>query len=95
MHRIICPDCRLELHWDDEAFAEWKTGPKKCPQCGAGLSDMHVDVVPIASEDQKPTRRPIAGERVERPVVVAQTSGNVEPLGVEGDRRFFPVENDG
>lgn len=54
LYRVICPDCRLELHWDDEKLAEWKAGPQKCPQCGAALRDMHVDEVRIDAEDRRP-----------------------------------------
>jgi hypothetical protein len=54
LYRIKCPDCRLELHWDDEAFRKWKQGPTKCPQCGAALGDMVADEVPLGSEPRRP-----------------------------------------
>jgi uncharacterized Zn finger protein (UPF0148 family) len=56
-YRIICPDCRLELNWLPDAWAEWRKGTMQCPRCLTALRDMHADMV------AKKEREPMTEER--------------------------------
>lgn len=42
LRQIICPECRLELHFDGAKWEEWQHMPQVCPQCGRSLAGVPV-----------------------------------------------------